>query len=165
MSNSTVHCVGDQHELTLRFLAEPTEVNFGGKVHGGSVMKWIDHAGYACATAWSGMYCVTAYVGGIRFVSPIHVGELVEARAKVLHTARTSMHIAVDVYARDPRAKTLRKCTHCMMVFVGVDTQGQPQAVPVFTPLTPEQIALETYAKRLIDLRKNIEAEMGPHLS
>ena len=31
-------------ELTLRFLAEPTDVNFGGKVHGGMVMKWIDQA-------------------------------------------------------------------------------------------------------------------------
>ena len=36
-------------ELTLQFLAEPADVNFGGKVHGGMVMKWIDQAGYACA--------------------------------------------------------------------------------------------------------------------
>jgi acyl-CoA hydrolase len=45
--------------ITLRFLAEPTDVNFGGKVHGGAVMKWIDQAGYACAVGWSGYYCVT----------------------------------------------------------------------------------------------------------
>ncbi len=32
-------------EITLRFLAEPSDVNFGGKVHGGAVMKWIDQAG------------------------------------------------------------------------------------------------------------------------
>ena len=30
--------------LTMRFLAEPSTVNFGGKVHGGTVMKWIDEA-------------------------------------------------------------------------------------------------------------------------
>ena len=39
--------------ITLRFLAEPNTVNFGGKVHGGTVMKWIDEAGYACATSWA----------------------------------------------------------------------------------------------------------------
>ena len=50
-----------QREITLRFLAEPTDVNFGGKVHGGAVMKWIDQAGYACAVGWSAHYCVTAY--------------------------------------------------------------------------------------------------------
>ncbi len=70
-----------QREITLRFLAEPQDVNFGGKVHGGAVMKWIDLAAYACAAGWSGRYCVTAYAGGIRFVAPIHVGNLVEVDA------------------------------------------------------------------------------------
>ena len=55
--------------ITLRFLAEPTDVNFGGKVHGGADMKWIDQAGYACAVGWSGYYCVTVYIGGISFLS------------------------------------------------------------------------------------------------
>ena len=36
-----------QRDITLRFLAEPGDVNFGGKVHGGAVMKWIDLAAYA----------------------------------------------------------------------------------------------------------------------
>ena len=40
-------------KVVFRFLAEPTDVNFGGKVHGGAVMKWIDQAGYACAAGWS----------------------------------------------------------------------------------------------------------------
>ena len=42
-----------QRELNLRFLAEPTDVNYGGKVHGGMVMKWIDQAGYAAAVGWA----------------------------------------------------------------------------------------------------------------
>ncbi len=41
------------HSTTLRFLAEPTDVTFGGKVHGGMVMKWIDQVGYTCAVNWS----------------------------------------------------------------------------------------------------------------
>jgi len=45
--------------VEFRFLAEPTHVNFGGKVHGGMVMKWIDQVAYACAAGWSGLYCVT----------------------------------------------------------------------------------------------------------
>jgi hypothetical protein len=54
--------VSQQHATTLRFLAEPAHVNFGGKVHGGAVMKWIDQAGYACAAGWSGSYCVIVFV-------------------------------------------------------------------------------------------------------
>ena len=53
-----------KNSVTFRFLSEPADVNFGGKVHGGAVMKWIDQAGYTCAVGWSGRYCVTVYVGG-----------------------------------------------------------------------------------------------------
>ena len=66
--------------ITLRFLAEPNTVNFGGKVHGGTVMKWIDEAGYACATRWAKRYCVTVSVGSIRFQKPILIGDLVDSR-------------------------------------------------------------------------------------
>lgn len=94
-----------QRSTTLRFLAEPGDVNFGGKVHGGAVMKWIDLAAYANAAGWSGKYCITAYAGGIRFVQPIHVGNLVEVSAKVIYTGKTSMHIAIDVQASDQRTQ------------------------------------------------------------
>ena len=95
---------GKQHEVNFRFLAQPTDVNFGGKVHGGMVMKWIDQAGYACAVAWSGAYCVTASVSGIQFVKPILIGDLVTVRARLIHTGRSSMHMAVDVLARDRKS-------------------------------------------------------------
>ena len=41
-------------DITLRFLASPSDVNLFGNVHGGSVMKWIDEAAYACAVGWAG---------------------------------------------------------------------------------------------------------------
>ena len=68
---------GQQRELDFRFLAEPADVNYGGKVHGGVVMKWIDQVGYAAAVGWSGRYSVTVAVGGIRFVAPIRISDLV----------------------------------------------------------------------------------------
>ncbi|ABU73128.1 hypothetical protein VIBHAR_05222 [Vibrio campbellii ATCC BAA-1116] len=104
-----------QRDITLRFLAEPGDVNFGGKVHGGAVMKWIDLAAYACSAAWSGKYCITAYAGGIRFVAPIHVGNLVEVSAKVIYTGRSSMHIAIDVQASDPK-ELKNRLTHMSLL-------------------------------------------------
>ncbi len=148
-------------EITLRFLAEPSEVNFGGKVHGGTVMKWIDQAGYACAVGWSGLYCVTVYVGGIRFLSPIHIGDLVEVKARVILTGGTSMHISVDVFARDPKSETPRKTTHCIIVFVAVDETGSPTPVQSWNPETDEDQALENYARKLMDLRRDIDQEMS----
>ena len=37
----------DQHQLKMSFLAQTTDVNYHGNVHGGKVMKWIDEVAYA----------------------------------------------------------------------------------------------------------------------
>ena len=77
-------------EITLRFLAAPTDAGYSGNVGGGRVLEWIDKAGYACAVGWAGTYSVTAYVGGVRFSRPVKVGDLVEATAKLIHTGRAA---------------------------------------------------------------------------
>ena len=153
-----------QREVTLRFLAEPTDSNLFGKVHGGTVMRWIDQAGYACSVGWSGQFCVTVYVGGIRFYKPVHIGHLVEVRAKLIYTGRTSMHIAVDVWAGDPKDGIFSQTTHCIIIFVAIDENERPVPVPSWVPETPEEIALEQYARKLMELRKSVEDEMGPHV-
>lgn len=150
-------------ETTLRFLAEPTDMNFGGKVHGGAVMKWIDQAGYACAVGWSGHYCVTLYVGGIRFYKPILIGNMVEVRARVIYTGKTSIHIAVDVSAGDPKDNQYQETTHCIIIFVAMDETGKPIEVTPWIPQTEEEKAMEQYAIRLMELRRSIEDEMRSH--
>ena len=154
-----------QREVTLRFLASPTEVNVSGNIHGGSVMKWIDEAGYICAAGWSGRYSVTIYVGGIRFYKPVHVGDLVEVEAKLVYTGNTSMHVAVDVRTGDPKSRSLTKTTHCIIVFVALDEQQEkPVSVPKWEPQTEDDRREEAYALRLMELRKGIEAEMQPYM-
>lgn len=150
---------GQQRELTLRFLAQPTDVNYGGKVHGGMVMKWIDQAGYAAAVGWSGRYSVTAAVGGIRFVAPIRIGDLVSVSAKLVHTGTSSMHFAVDVTAVDPiGGGPARLCTHCVIVLVALDeVEGKPTAVPPLTMSSEEDQRLAEYARQVMELSRGIE--------
>jgi len=152
-----------QREVTFRFLAEPVDINFGGKVHGGAVMKWIDQAAYACAVGWSGKYCVTVYVGGIRFYRPVTIGSLVEVRARVILTGTTSMHIAVDVSAGDPREGSRERTTHCIIIFVAIDETGRPVNVPPWNPETENDRTLADYARKLMELRSSIEQEMRAH--
>ena len=149
--------IGRQRELSLRFLAEPTDVNYGGKVHGGIVMKWIDQAGYAAAVGWSGHYSVTVAVGGIRFVAPIRTSDLVTVSTKLVYTGTSSMHFAVDVNARDPMGGRDRLCTHCVIVFVALDEAGKPVAVPPLKQDTEEDRRLAEYALKVMELSKGIE--------
>ncbi|MBN8482387.1 MAG: acyl-CoA thioesterase [Xanthomonadales bacterium] len=151
---------GQQRELQLRFLAEPTDVNFGGKVHGGTVMKWIDQAGYACAVGWSGRYCVTVALGGIRFVAPILIGDLVDVRCKLVHTGTSSMHIVVDVVARDLKSTRGRVATHCVITFVALDApDGKPVAVPAWVPQADVDVALARYALKVMEVVRRVDEE------
>lgn len=153
-----------QDKMTFQFVSEPGDVNFGGKVHGGAVMKWIDQAAYANAASWSEGYCVTVYVGGIRFYKPIQIGNLVKIQSRVIYTGKSSIHIAVDVYSRKITGERFEKTTHCVIVFVSVDENGKPKETKQWIPDTERERNLEQYAKRLMELRKDIEQEMAPFL-
>lgn len=153
-----------ENSVAFQFISEPSDVNFGGKVHGGAVMKWIDQAAYACACNWAETYCVTVYVGGIRFYKPINIGSLVKVKATVVYTGSSSIHISVDVYSKKITQKEFVKKTHCLVVFVSVDGDGNPQKVPSWIPSTPKEIESEKYAKKLKGLRVKIEKEMNEFL-
>ena len=116
--------------ITLRFLASPDTVNFNGKVHGGTVMKWIDEAAYACATSFAKRYCVTVFVGGIRFLRPIVIGHLVEVEATLAYTGTKSINMAASVRSGDLKEMTLAPTAECAVVFVSIDSQGNAVEVP-----------------------------------
>jgi acyl-CoA hydrolase len=97
-------------------------------------MKWIDQDDYVCAVGWSGYYCVTAYVGGIRFYKPVFIGQLVEVKATVVHSGTSSMPIVVEVSATNPKTGTQKLTTRCLIVFVGVDDGGDTVPVPKWSP-------------------------------
>jgi acyl-CoA hydrolase len=141
-----------EREITLRFLAEPTDINFEGKVRGGAVIKWIDRAGYTCSVGWSGQYCVTVYVGAIRFYKPVLIDNMVEVSAKLIYTGRTTVHVTVEVSAGDPKEAWLTKTRRCVIVFVALDDQGAPAEIECWRPETEEDAALEQYAKRLMEV-------------
>lgn len=151
----------DKSKITLRFLAQPDDVNFAGNVHGGMAMKWLDEAGYVCATAWSSSYCVTAFVGDINFHEPIPIGNIVEVYARVIHTGRTSMSVAVDLYHCHPAHCELSRAIHCIMVFVAVDDTHKPKPVPAWQPESESDKLLEEYAIRIRKARKKNEEELA----
>lgn len=142
---------------TFRFLAEPTDVNFGGNVHGGIVMKWIDQAAYACAAQWSKCYCVTVSANGIRFIKPIKVGQLVEINACLVHTGASSMHIYVVVKAGDATDDNMSVSNRCFITFMAVDKDGKPKNVPSYVPKDERHMQLELVAMHAKDFAKELD--------
>ncbi|MCB1994631.1 MAG: acyl-CoA thioesterase, partial [Rhodoferax sp.] len=83
------------HQLAMTVLMTPDTANFSGKVHGGTILKLLDQAAFACASRYSGRYVVTLSVDQVMFRQPIHVGELVTFSASVNHTGTSSMEVGI----------------------------------------------------------------------
>jgi len=147
---------------TLRFLAPPGVVNFGGKAHGGTVMRWIDEAGYACAAAWAkdsgdASDAIGVYSGGIHFLAPVVIGHLVDVDARIVYTSRHSMHVSTRVWTADPRAPEERTLTtQCLSVFVVPGADGVARPVPQWTPELAEDERLQEHVREIMALREEI---------
>ena len=144
---------GTARRTVLRFLAAPTDVNWGGKVHGGIVMEWIDTAAYLCATRWAGRDAVAVFSGGVRFYRPLHIGDLVEVEARLIYTGEKSMHVAVHVRSGDPKGDELALTTYCLTVMVARDDDGDAVPVPAWEPVSEEDRALWRHARDLLEIR------------
>lgn len=158
MAEQSYTAAGTAPREVLRFLAAPTDVNWGGKVHGGIVMRWIDEAAHVVATRWTGTpRTVAVYSGGIRFYRPLFIGDLVEVEARLIHTGTSSMHVSVHVRSGSPRETALATTTHCLTVFVALDDAGRAVEVPEWVPLSGEDRALDGHAVELVRLREAVD--------
>ncbi|WP_246011426.1 acyl-CoA thioesterase [Nocardia mexicana] len=148
---------GTAPSVTLRFLAAPSDINWGGKVHGGRTMQWIDEAAYVCGADWAGQHVLTSYFGGIRFYRPIVIGHAVEVTARLIHTGPRSMHISVHVTATDAHSDETVLAAHGLAVVVAVGPEGKAQPVQPWVPVSEEDRTLDAHARHLIELRTLVE--------
>jgi acyl-CoA hydrolase len=145
------------HQLSMTVLMTPDMANFSGKVHGGTVLKFLDQVAYACASRYAGRYVVTLSVDQVMFRQPIHVGELVTFLASVNHTGSSSMEIGIKVLAENIRTQAVRHANSCFFTMVAVDDAGKPVAVPPRQPATPDERRRFEAARARKELRQELE--------
>ncbi|MFT4211810.1 MAG: hotdog domain-containing protein [Microbacterium sp.] len=158
---TTTTIAGRDDRITLRFMTTPADTAASGTtVAAGSVMEWIDKAGYACAVGWAGTYCVTAYVGNVRHRRPVPPGSIVEVQARIVHTGRTSMHVVVTVSSAEVESRAYTPATTCILVFVAKDADGRPTVVPAWEPRSRSDRKLAAAALDRIPSRTRIKRLM-----
>ena len=152
------------HQLSMTVLMTPDMANFSGNVHGGTILKLLDQAAYACASRYAGRYVVTLSVDQVMFRQPIHVGELVSLLASVNYTGSSSMEIGIKVVAENIRSQVVRHANSCFFTMVAVDEDGRTTPVPPLQPSTPDEIRRCAAARLRRQLREEMErlhAELG----
>ena len=116
------------------------DTNLLGTVHGGVVMKLVDDVAGVVAQRHSGGAAVTASMDEMAFLEPVRVGDLVHAEGQVNWTGTTSMEVGVRVLAEpwDRAGVEPVRVATAYLVFVAVDEDGHPRAVPPVRPETDE---------------------------
>jgi acyl-CoA hydrolase len=126
----------DKKSLYMTVLMTPDMANFAGKVHGGTLLKFLDQVAYSCASRYAGTYAVTLSVDRVLFRDAILVGELVSFSATVNYTGRTSLEVGIRVDTENIRDGTRRHTNSSYFTMVAVDDAGNPVAVPQLVPVT-----------------------------
>ncbi|WP_121626723.1 acyl-CoA thioesterase [Poseidonibacter antarcticus] len=128
-----------EKSLTMTMLMTPDKANFSGKnVHGGEILKMLDHVAYACAARYTGLYAVTLSVDMVLFENPIKIGSLVTFHASVNYTGRTSMEIGIKVISEDIKDHTIKNTNVCYFTMIAVDEEGKPTPVPKLALVTED---------------------------
>lgn len=143
-------------KITLSELMLPSHSNFSGKIHGGYLLKLMDQIAFACASKYSGCYCVTASVDTVDFLNPVDVGELVTLKASVNYVGKTSMVVGIRVTSEHIQTGEKKHCNSSYFTMVAKDENGQNVEVPKLILSNLEEVRRFYEATRKIKQKKNL---------
>ncbi|MFT3794013.1 acyl-CoA thioesterase [Flavobacterium sp.] len=117
-------------QVTISELMLPSHSNFSGKIHGGYILSLLDQIAFACASKFSGYYCVTASVDTVDFLNPIEIGELVTMKASINYAGKSSMIIGIRVEAENIQTGKIKHCNSSYFTMVAKMQNGGNASVP-----------------------------------
>ena len=115
---------------TIRVTAMPGDANPYGDIFGGWLMGQMDLAAGSVASLHAKGRAVTIAVEGMKFHSPVIVGDELSVYARLVATGNTSMTIEVDAWRRGRHSEEAYKVTQARFVFVAIGEDRQPRRVP-----------------------------------
>lgn len=124
-------------ECTLTHLMTAVDANLHGNIHGGVIMKLVDDAAGVVAARHSGGRAVTVSMDEMVFLVPVHIGDLLNVRARINWAGRSSMEIGVRVESeRWDRLGEPQHTSTAYLVYVAIDDDGKPRPVSPVQPVT-----------------------------
>lgn len=141
-------------KITISELMLPSHTNFSGKIHGGYILSLLDQIAFACASKFSGNYCVTASVDTVNFLKPIEVGELITMKASVNYVGKSSMIIGIRVEAENIQTGAVKHCNSSYFTMVSKDKDGKNEKVPGLILASLEDVRRFCNCLKQISLKK-----------
>ena len=110
----------------LRVMMMPRDTNHEGTIFGGVILTHIDQAGYVEARRHGPHRWVTAVIDRVEFLAPVQVGDIVDFCTQTTRLGRTSVTVAVQVFAERRRTNERVHVTTAQLVMVAIDDDGRP---------------------------------------
>ena len=120
----------ETREPALRAIAMPADANPNGDIFGGWVLSQMDIAGGTVAARRAQGRVATVAVQAMTFHQPIRVGDLVSIYGHVARVGRSSITVSMETIVVRQLDPTEIKVTQGDFVYVAIDEQGRPRAVP-----------------------------------
>ena len=133
----------------------PDDTNSMGNVHGGTILKLIEQAGYIVATRHCNsnnksrdpLTAILARVEHMDFHNPMYVGEIGQVQAAVTYTSPHSIEVTVDVWAENTLTGVRRHTNSARLWYVAVmgdvglyEKLLKPMPVPQLETLSEEEL-------------------------
>jgi acyl-CoA thioesterase YciA len=117
-------------ELITQIVPLPSDTNPNGDVFAGWLVQHMDIAAATMAGRISQGRNATVAMDRMEFLSPLRVGSQVGCYGELIEVGRSSMKINVEVWTLDRTAKSPRKVTEGLFVYVAIDEHGRIREVP-----------------------------------
>jgi len=117
-------------QVVMTQLVLPSHTNSLDTIFGGTIMSWIDIAAAIVAQRHSGREVVTASIDKLDFIAPVKKGWVVNLKASINFTSKSSMEIGVRVDAENPKTAEKFHTASAYLTFVALGSNGKPTEVP-----------------------------------
>lgn len=147
-------------QTTITELMIPSYANFGGKIHGGTLLSMMDKVAYATASKHAGTYCVTVSVDKVEFLQPVEVGELVSMLASVNYVGNSSLVVGIRVEAENVKLGTIKHTNSSFFTMVAKGDDDKPMQVPKLILENEEDIKRFIEAMRMKEIKNAVKEQM-----
>ncbi|MFL6746732.1 MAG: acyl-CoA thioesterase [Sphingomicrobium sp.] len=113
----------------IRVIPGPGDINANGHIFGGWVLSQMDIAAGIVASRRAKGPVATVAIEAMKFITPIHLRDLISVYAEVERVGRTSMGVRIEVVAERDFGATEVKVTEGLFTFVALDANHHPRAV------------------------------------
>lgn len=111
-------------------LVQPADLNGGGRLFGGNLLKMIDEVAAIVAMRHTGLKTVTtASIDHLLFKSGAYVNDLIVLIGHMTYTGRTSMEVRVDTYVEKGNGMRY-PINRAFVTLVALDRENKPTPIP-----------------------------------